>query len=361
MKLSILSSAAAAAILSTCINAQQGGGGPCKPCPGGITVDLNTETIPGRTCGTLQQDAAQYSATSQTCNTITADAEDKCCPITTAPAFSACSVCSGGLTVPGNTEIPNTGGITCDKMMNDAETTSEGSNVCTQMKESEGTCCPQAPVTTAAPESTTCSVCSGGIPPENMNKPTIGSKTCKDLLGDAPKFEEGSNACNAMKTSEDVCCPFVPTTTAATTTVEATTTTAAEIITPSPTVPTPTVSPTKKPTIGPTTRDQLFGNVLQTPTNEPDANSPTPAPTPQAKTPTNEPTKEYVPPTYTPTIDDFNGLSGQGRPPPGANEPGSQFNLPGDKAGAPSTGVSADFRIGFLVILVSGVCGILFA
>jgi len=361
MKLYILSSAAVAAILSTGINAQ-GGGGPCMPCPGGITADPDTETIPGRTCSTLQQDAAQFSATSQTCNTITADAEGKCCPITTAPAFSACTVCAGGLTVPSTTEIPNTGGITCDKMMNDAETTAEGGNVCTQMKGFEGICCPQAlATTTAAPESTTCLVCTGGIPPENLSIPTIGQKTCEDLLNDAPKFEEGSNACNAMKASEGVCCPFVPTTTTATTTVDATTTTVAEIITQSPTVPTPTVSPTQKPTVGPTSRDQLFGNVLQTPTNEPVENSPTPAPAPKPKNQTYDLTKESVQPTYSPTIDDFNGLAGKGKAPPGANDSGSQYNLPGDAAGAPSAGVSLDFRIGFVVILVSGICGTLIA
>ena len=173
-----------------------------------------------------------------------------------------------------------------------------------------------------------------------------------------------------MKTSEEACCPFVATTTAATTTaaattVEATTTIAAEDIieiitpTPAPTVPTPTVSPTKKQTIGPTTRDQLFGNVLPTPANEPDENSPTPAPAPKPKAPTDEPTNTNTRPTYTPT---WNELAGQGRKPPAADEP--QFVLPGDTAGAkgaPSAGVSADFRLGCAVILVSGVCSFLFA
>eukprot|EP00984_Skeletonema_dohrnii_P022477 scaffold11599_cov78-Skeletonema_dohrnii-CCMP3373.AAC.1 len=126
-----------------------------------------------------------------------------------------------------------------------------------------------------------------------------------------------------MKSSEDVCCPFVATT-AATTTVEATTTIApdvVEIITPSPTEPPPTAPPTNKPTIGPTSRDQLFGNILPTPANLDITNpSPTLAPSQEPKS--------------------------RGKPPPDAGEPGFQFNLPGDKAGAPSAGVSADFRLG---------------
>eukprot|EP00985_Skeletonema_marinoi_P005251 scaffold2273_cov195-Skeletonema_marinoi.AAC.2 len=351
MKFYIIAAAAAAAILTTGVNAQQDGDGPCNPCPGGITADPDTETIPGRTCGGVQEDASRFDADSNVCKMITDDSKEKCCPgdVVTIDEdededeVSACSVCPGGLTVPGDTEIPNTRGITCGEMMNDAETTEEESNMCTQMKGSEETCCPETP---AAPESTTCSVCPDGIPAENVDIPTIGSKTCKDLLIDAPQQTEGSNICDAMKSSEDVCCPFVATTTAATTTVEATTTIApdvVEVITPSPTEPVPTAPPTNKPTIGPTSRDQLFGNILPTPVANLDITNPSPtlAPAQEPKDPTYGPTT-YAP-TYSPT---YNELAGRGKPPPDAGEPGFQFNLPGDKAGAPSAGVSAYFRLG---------------
>ena len=80
--------------------------------------------------------------------------------------------------------------------------------------------------------------------------------------------------------------------------------------------------------------------------------SPTLAPAQEPKDPTYGPTTDA--PTYSPT---YNELAGRGKPPPDAGEPGFQFNLPGDKAGAQS----ADFRLGFFVTLVFGVCGILFA
>lgn len=362
MKFSIIASAAVAAILSsTGVNAQCHPS-PCNPCPGGITADPNTETIPGRTCGNVNNDACQVPDASNVCAQITADAIEKCCPTVDAPEFSACSVCSGGLTVPENTEIPNTGGITCGRMMDDAKETEEGGNRCNQMKNSEGTCCPETP---AAEEPTTCSVCPNGIPMENIDLPTVAGKTCKDLLVDAPKQLEGNNVCNAMKNSEDVCCPFVatatptavPTTVEVITTIAATVPDVADVITPSPTAPVPTAPPTNKPTIGPTSRDQIFGNILQTsPDNDGnnDENSPTPAPS-KASVPTYSPTTES--PTYSPTYWDKD-MAGNGKPPPGTGGPGNQFTLPGD-AQSVSAGVSVATRLGFVVTLIFGACGIL--
>ncbi len=287
MKVSIIASAAVAAILSTGVIAQQDDNGDCNPCPGGITVDPDTETVPGRTCGGLEEDTDGIPATANVCKAITADATKFCCPAA-------------------------------------------------------------ADLITNAPDSepTTCSVCLDGIPDANLEISTVAGKTCKDLLEDAPLHIEGSGICNAMKTSEDVCCPFVATATAATTTAVATTVEAIfEIVTSSPTALTPTMPPTNKPTIGPTSRDQVFGNILPTPTNTnslDDGNSPTRAPLQTTISPTYRPTTND--PTYSPT---YNDLAGRGKPPP-------EFNLPVDESGALSKGVS-------FVTLFVGVCGILFA
>jgi hypothetical protein len=322
---SIIIYAAAAAAVFFGVNAQE----ICNPCPDGIPqANLNKQTIPGKTCADLKTDAI-------------------------------------ALNIPANDPT------------------------CNRMKESEETCCPEgsivttvAPiVTTVAPivttvtpteaASTECSVCSGRvIPPENENIPiTSGGKTCSDLLIDKfnPNFAEGTDVCNKMKESEERCCPdvVVVTTTPIPTTTEAATTTEA-VITPAPTLPQPTVTPTKRPTSGPTNRDQLFGNV-PTPTITPDENAtpPTPPPTtpqtnPVVSYPTYEPTKlssKYSWPTYSPTYSDDFLESGNGRPPPPLdNVPG--WTLKGDDADA-SGAVSAKFQLTFASIFVLGVSGLL--
>ena len=351
MKFSIIASAAAAAILSSAgVNAQNC---RCIPCPDGITVEPDTQTIQGRTCGNVNIDACPIPADNDVCQQITDTAREKCCPTIIPTEFSACSVCSGGLTVPENTQIPNTQGITCGKMMEDAKETEEGSNRCNQMKNSEGTCCPEIPA-----EPTTCSICPKGIPTENVDIQTVPGKTCKDLLTDAPNHLEGSNICNAMKNSEEICCPFVETgtptalPTAAVVTIAPTK--AADIITMTPTAPVPTAPPTNKPTMGPTSRDQAFGNILQSTTNPPN-DTPTPAPMKEAD-PTSIPTEES--PTYAPTYWNTR-IAGKGKPPPGAvgPGPGNGFILPGQ---APSAGVSVTTRLEFVVTFIFGACGLLF-
>mmetsp|Transcript_23325 Transcript_23325/g.33296 ORF Transcript_23325/g.33296 Transcript_23325/m.33296 type:complete len:294 (+) Transcript_23325:70-951(+) len=293
MKVSIIASAAVAAILSTGVIAQQDDG-DCNPCPDGITVDPDTETLPGRTCGGLEDDTDGIPATANVCDLITADAIKFCCP----------------------------------------------PNLITNAPESES----EAP----EQDSTPCSVCPDGIPDENLDIPTVPGKTCEDLLVDAPRQIEGSGICNAMTNSEDICCPFVATTVAATTAVVTTVEATDEIITFFPTAPTPTLPPTNKPTMGPTSRDQLFGNILPTPTNTlDDVESPTRAPSKTTIVPTYSPTTFN--PTYSPT---YNDLAGRGKPPP-------EWNLPGDESGALSMGVSS--RLGLVAALFIGVRDILFA
>jgi len=278
-------------------NAQQGvgGDGPCTPCPDGITASGDTQTIPGKTCGNLQQDAASYAASSQTCISITSSAEGICCPATTTTtteaASTTCSVCSGGITAPANTQI------------------------------------------------------------------TGGGKTCGDLLIDALNVDDQSSICDAMKTSEIVCCPAVATTTAATTTVETTTksatTESATTVANSDVTGTPTA---KKTTSGPTTRDQLFGNV-PTPTIAPGEEEkpltspqPTLKPNPKPSLPTDTPA--YFP-TYSPSTDDFNNLAGNGKAPPDySGGGGSSYNLAGNPSASTSAGNSASFRFDFAVIFV---------
>ena len=353
----VASAATIVAFLSIVANAQE----QCNPCPGGITADPDTETIPGKTCGTVQEDAADFSATSNTCRMITLDAKEKCCPDIAEPDFTSCSVCSEGLTVSEDTEIPNTGGRTCGAMMISAKDAAEGGNVCTQMKQSEGTCCSENPPADGQP--TTCSVCSNGIPEENYDLQTTASgKTCQDLLVDAPKYEEDSRVCNIMKTSEADCCPFVETTIVEpTTTIEVEpTTTIEEIVTSSPTAPTPTASPTKQPTPVPTSRDEIFGNILGTPTNGSDENgtsqndvdSPTDPPIEDADPPTYGPTT--YDPTYSPTYYD---LAGRGRQPPSSGA-GSQFSLPGESAGV---SFATNIQLGFVVTLCLSLYGIISA
>src|SRR5210317_2103721 len=159
------------------VNAQE----LCNPCPDGIPqANLNLQTIPGKTCADLKTDPAK------------------------------------------------------DNIL-------ANSQICNRMKDSEETCCPEGGeesiVTTVTPTeaaSTECSVCSGRvIPPENENIPiTSGGKTCSDLLIDKlnPNFAEGTGVCNAMKESEERCCPdvvVVTTTPIPTTTAAAVTTTEA--------------------------------------------------------------------------------------------------------------------------------------
>ncbi len=263
MKVSIIASAAVAAILSsTGVIAQDDG--DCNPCPGGITVDPDTETVPGRTCGGLEDDTNGIPATTNVCDRITADAIKFCCPPDLIPI------------------VPE-------------------------------------------PEpATPCSVCPDGIPDENLDIPTVQGKTCEDLLTDAPRQIEGSGICSAMKNSEDICCPFVATTVAATTPAVVTTAVVAtvEAIDDIATTPKPTMPPTNKPTMGPTSRDQLFGNILQTPTNTlDDVKSPTRTPTTTTINPTYSPTT--FPPTYTPT---YNELAGRGKAPPDWILPGDELN-----------------------------------
>lgn len=305
------------------VNAQE----ICNPCPDDIPqANLNKQTIPGKTCADLKTDALAFN-------------------------------------IPANDPT------------------------CNRMKESEEICCPEGGeeeesiVTTVTPTeaaSTECSVCSGRvIPPENENIPiTSGGKTCSDLLIDKfnPNFAEGTGVCNAMKESEERCCPdvvVVTTTPIPTTTAAAATTTEApemtDVITPTPAPTLPqTVTPTKRPTSGPTNRDQAFGNV-PTPTITPDENGtpPTPPPTtpqtnPVVSSSTYEPTS--ISTTYSPTYSSDDVLqAGNGKPPPPLeNVPG--WNLKGDDAnavGGSSGGISAKFQITFASILVLGVSGLL--
>ncbi len=221
MKVSII----VAAILSTGVIAQDDG--DCNPCPGGITVDPDTETVPGRTCGGLEDDTDGIPATANVCDLITADAIKFCCPPPEPePEPTACSVCPDGIP-DENLDISTVQGKTCEDLLTDAPRQTEGSGICNVMKNSEDICCPFVATTVAA------------------------------------------------------------TTPAVVTTVEA----IDEIITLLPTAPKPTMPPTNKPTMGPTSRDQLFGNILQTPTNTlDDVKSPTRAPTTTTIEPTYSPT-----------------------------------------------------------------------
>lgn len=306
-----------------------------------------------------------------------------------ANAQELCNPCPDGIP-QANLNIPTITGKTCADLKTDPakDNIIATSLICDRMKESEEKCCPEGGeesiVTTVTPTeaaSTQCTVCSGRvIPPENENIPITNGppgKTCSDLLIDKldPNFHEGSNPCNAMKENEEKCCPDVvvvtttpiPTTTAAAavTTTEAPDMT--DAITPAPTLPQPTVTPTKRPTAGPTNRDQLFGNV-PTPTITPDENAtpPTPPPTTPQTNPVSAPTYEPTPwrynwPTYSPTYSDDFLQSGNGRvPPPLENVPG--WTLAGDDANAvgdSSGGVSTKCRVTFASIFVLGLSGLL--
>jgi hypothetical protein len=84
----------------------------------------------------LLPDAAQQEAGDGICELIQ-QSEGTCCPV---GDFVACSVCAGGLTASGATLL--VGDITCDDIIADAAEVSESSDVCTQVKGFENTCCP---------------------------------------------------------------------------------------------------------------------------------------------------------------------------------------------------------------------------
>lgn len=111
-------------------------GSSCVVCPGGITAPANVPTVPGKTCADLLPDAAQQEAGDGICELIQ-QSEGTCCPV---GDFVACSVCAGGLTASGATLL--VGDITCDDIIADAAEVSESSDVCTQVKGFENTCCP---------------------------------------------------------------------------------------------------------------------------------------------------------------------------------------------------------------------------
>jgi len=109
---------------------------PCPVCTGGLTVDGSTGAGGGNTCDDLLADAQQVDESSDEC-TAMKEAESRCCP---PPPQNPCSVCSGGLTVDESVGLG--GGRTCGGLLIDASNTEEDSDVCTQMKSVEETCCP---------------------------------------------------------------------------------------------------------------------------------------------------------------------------------------------------------------------------
>ena len=109
---------------------------PCPVCTGGLTVDGSTGAGGGNTCDDLLADSQEVDENSDEC-TAMKGAESRCCPPS---PENPCSVCSGGLTVDESVGLG--GGRTCGELLIDATNTEEDSDVCTQMKSAEETCCP---------------------------------------------------------------------------------------------------------------------------------------------------------------------------------------------------------------------------
>ena len=99
-------------------------------------MDGSTGAGGGNTCDDLLADAQQVDESSDEC-TAMKGAESRCCPPS---PVNPCTVCSGGLTVEESVGLG--GGRTCGGLLIDASNTEEDSDVCTQMKSVEETCCP---------------------------------------------------------------------------------------------------------------------------------------------------------------------------------------------------------------------------
>eukprot|EP00571_Detonula_confervacea_P011554 CAMPEP_0172307066 /NCGR_PEP_ID=MMETSP1058-20130122/7992_1 /TAXON_ID=83371 /ORGANISM="Detonula confervacea, Strain CCMP 353" /LENGTH=683 /DNA_ID=CAMNT_0013019137 /DNA_START=118 /DNA_END=2169 /DNA_ORIENTATION=+ len=166
----------------------------CSVCSEGLTVDESVDLGRGNTCGGLMTDALTVEETSEECSQMKG-AEITCCP---AAAVDPCSVCSEGLTVDESVDLG--GGRTCGGMMTDALNIEEDSDVCSQMKESEPTCCPADELVEDP-----CSVCSEGITVDESVVISDGL-TCGGLMTDALTTEESSEECSQMKEAEPTCC-----------------------------------------------------------------------------------------------------------------------------------------------------------
>ena len=177
MKLPIVF-AAAVAILSTCVSAQE----RCEVCPGGINVDGGTETENGNTCGTIQSDAARFDTDDPICDRIKGF-EELCC---------------------GNGAVQTT-------VANVVEATEAAAVVTDAPVPVEAT---ETPVeTTETPEAdTTCSVCPNGITVD-ADTPTEGKNVCGGIQAAAAQFDADDGICERIKSFESTCCPEVPPTT----------------------------------------------------------------------------------------------------------------------------------------------------
>lgn len=220
----------------------------CSICANGLTVSDNT-VIPfaeanGSTCAETLALALNILDSSTMC-TAMKDAESICCPES---SLNPCQVCveSGGITVDGATPIFDGAMKTCADVVVDALTVEEGSDVCTQMKVSEVTCCSEsilnttttttgngtessssvAPtispslngtmVSTTATDNnnettttniTTCQVCIDGITAGTKNIVIGNGKTCGDLISDAAITDASDVGCSMMQDAQLTCCP----------------------------------------------------------------------------------------------------------------------------------------------------------
>ena len=182
---------------------------PCSVCAGGLTVDEST--VIGNsdrfTCGTLMEDKLTVEEDSDTCTQMQRT-EDLCCP---PQAENPCSFCAGVVPADGSTPVGDEAdGITCFSLSSDALTVEEESEMCTEMKEAELTCCPAEAAVSVVPTPVPmdgCQVCVDGL--TVLENTVIGEgRTCGGMIADALDQDPDSGVCRAMQQLQDNCCPY---------------------------------------------------------------------------------------------------------------------------------------------------------
>lgn len=134
--------------------------------------------------------------------------EDLCCP---PQAENPCSFCAGVVTADGSTPVGDEAdGITCFSLSSDALTVEEESEMCTEMKEAELTCCPAEAAVSVVPTPVPmdgCQVCVDGL--TVLENTVIGQgRTCGGMIADALDQDPDSGVCRAMQQLQDTCCPY---------------------------------------------------------------------------------------------------------------------------------------------------------